>query len=142
MNFIGSNCNFNNILRERLTVDCTVVSNVDGDYSDQMNGEHNILILPINSLEEYNKHTGLGMNKMIDSGFYGSMQTYTAVYVYMLEHVDIELIIDTINNFDKRNLVDNIWIYPKLDKMKFRDNTVENLPWQKRYVNPIVAKSS
>lgn len=138
MNFIGSNCDFNNKLREVLKVNYTVVSNIDGDYTTQIDGDNIILILPIDSMEEYTKHTGIGFNKMIDSAFYGSMKTYTTIYLFMHKHINVNDVADVINNFDKNNLVDNIWIYPKLDKIQLRDNLVENLPWQKLYNNSII----
>jgi hypothetical protein len=50
----------------------------------------------------------------------------------MHEHVDINDIIDTINNFDKVSMVDNIYIYPKITGYKIRNDFVPDLPWQKK----------
>lgn len=134
MNFIGSDCKFNNILRENITIkDYTIVSNIDGDYTNQIIGDKIILLLPINSTKDYLNNTAIACSYMKDSSF-ESLKVYTSIFLYMYEHIDINQVIDTINNFDKHNLVDNIWIYPKLINHIMRDNTVKNLPWQKQII--------
>ncbi len=49
----------------------------------------------------------------------------------MHKQIDPVKVADIINTFDKNNLVDNIWLYPTLENYEIRDNSVENLAWQK-----------
>ncbi len=132
MNFIGNNCEFNNVLRDKLTVgDYTVVSNVGEDYTDRIEGNKVIILFPINSEKDYVKYMGEGYLRIIESGFTDSLKTYTSIFLYMIESIDVMDVVSVINNFDKDNLVDNMFIYPKLENCQLRDNNVENLPWQK-----------
>jgi len=132
-NFIGSDCTFNNKLQKGITVDSsyTVVSNVDGDYITGVESENIILIAPISSEEQYFEATKHGFMRMKDTNF-NSTNLCTTIFVYMHEFVDINHIIDTINSFDKINMVDNIWIYPKMEKYQVRSDFIPDLPWQKK----------
>lgn len=132
MNFIGNNCDYNNTIRNNLNdIDYTIVSNIGADYTNDITGNKVIMLMPIYSLESYTTNTGVGLSKMIESGFGDSLKTYTTIYLYMHEQIDPIKVADVINNFDKTNLVDNIWLYPTLDNYVIRDNSVENLPWQR-----------
>lgn len=132
MNFIGSNCDYNNNIRNNLqNIDYTIVSNINGDYTKDIVGDKVILLMPIDSLEGYTNNTGIGLSKMIESGFTDSLKTYTTIYLYMHEQIDPVSVADIINTFDKNNLVDNMWLYPTLENYVIRDNNVENLAWQK-----------
>lgn len=132
MNFIGNNCDYNNTIRNNLNdIDYTIVSNIDGDYTNDISGDKVIMLMPVYSLESYINNTGIGLSKMVESGFGDSLKTYTTIYLYMHEQIDPIKVADVINNFDKTNLVDNIWLYPTLDNYVLRDNSVENLPWQR-----------
>ena len=136
MNFIGNNCDYNNTIRNNLNdIDYTIVSNIGADYTSDITGDKVIMLMPIYSLESYTTNTGIGLSKMIESGFGDSLKTYTTIYLYMHEHIDPIKVADVINNFDKTNLVDNIWLYPTIDNYVLRDNNVENLPWQR--LNPL-----
>lgn len=132
MNFIGNPCDFNNKIKNKLTVNCTVISYFDNFEINDFYDGHNILLFPINTRQDYLKYTMLGLDKMVESGFESkNLKTYTSIFLYIPDKLNISDIIDTINNFDKKNLVDNIFLYPKLDNYQLRDNTVENLPFQK-----------
>ena len=136
MNFIGNNCDYNNTIRNNLNdIDYTIVSNIGADYTSDITGDKVIMLMPIYSLESYTTNTGIGLSKMIESGFGDSLKTYTTIYLYMHEQIDPIKVADVINNFDKTNLVDNIWLYPTIDNYVLRDNNVENLPWQR--LNPL-----
>jgi len=136
MKFIGNNSEFNNNLRPLLTLDdsFTVISYVDDITIEDITDSKVILLLPIDKEIDYFKYTGLAYDRMITSAF-ASLNVYTSIFLFMHEYIDINLIAETVNNFDKVNLVDNIWIYPKLENYKIRDNNVENLLWQKSIKN-------
>jgi hypothetical protein len=133
MNFIGSNCNFNNIVKDNIDVDIdyTIISYVSSteDYSNSYTNK-TIIILPIDTEDAYFDSTKIAYNRIINSAF-SSLDICTSVFVYMPDYVNPIQVADAINNFDKDNLVDNFWIYPKIDNLVLRDNTVANLPWQK-----------
>jgi hypothetical protein len=132
MKFIGNNCEYNNIIRDNLNdIDYTIVSNIGGDYTKDITDDKVIMLMPIHSLEGYTTNTGIGLSKMIESGFGDSLKIYTTIYLYMHEQIDPVKVADIINTFDKNNLVDNIWLYPTLENYVLRDNNVENLAWQK-----------
>jgi len=137
MNFIGEDNNFNRSLRKGiLDNDYTIVSYVGHKYDiSSINGDKFILILPIENEKDYYEATTVGIQKMVESGFTDSQKIYTTIYLFKLDSIDVDDIVDIINNFDKKNLVDNIWVYPKLDVIQLRDNSVENLSWQKLYRN-------
>jgi len=133
MNFIGSNCNFNNIVKDNIDIDMdyTIISYVSSteDYADSYTNKI-IIILPIDNEDAYFDSVKIAYNRIINSAF-SSLDICTSVFVYMPDYVDPVQVADAINNFDKDHLVDNFWIYPKIDKLVLRDNTVANLPWQK-----------
>jgi hypothetical protein len=132
MNFIGSNCEFNNVLRDNIVIDdytiISLVSTTD-DYSTEYTSKM-ILILPIDTESAYFDSTKIAYNQMYNSAF-ASTNICTNIFVYMPMYVDPMQVADAINNFDKDNLVDNFYIYPKITNLVLRDNTVANLPWQK-----------
>lgn len=133
MNFIGNNCNFNNVVKDNIdiNIDYTIISYVSSteDYSDSY-ANKTIIILPIDTEDAYFDSTKIAYNRIINSAF-SSLDICTSVFVYMPDYVDPVQVADAINNFDKNNLVDNFWIYPKIANLVLRDNTVANLPWQK-----------
>lgn len=131
MNFIGHDNKFNNYIRSRIITDYTVVSNVGGKCTDTLLGDKFILLMPIDSEHEFTENTGIGYTKMLDSAILDGSKIYTTIYMFMHKHIDPSTIVDIINTFDKTNLVDNIWVYPKLENHIVRDNKVENLHWQK-----------
>ena len=132
MKFIGNNCEYNNNIRDNLNdIDYTIISNINGDYTKDITDDKVIMLMPIDSLEGYTTNTGIGLSKMIESGFTDSLKVYTTIYLYMHEQIDPVSVADIINTFDKNNLVDNIWLYPTLENYVIRDNNVENLAWQK-----------
>jgi len=133
MNFIGSNCDFNDKLKNSINIDSsyTIISFVSGkeDYTTKYTNKI-ILVLPINNEEDYYNYVQIAYTKMINSAF-RNLDTCTSIFVYMSDYVDPIQVADAINNFDKNSLVDNFWIYPKIDNLVLRDNIVANLPWQK-----------
>lgn len=135
MNFIGNNCEYNNIIQNNLIdIDYTVVSNIGGDYTKDITGDKIIMLMPIDNISCYLDNTGIGLTKMIESGFTDSLKVYTTIYLYMHEQINPVSVAEIINSFDKTNLVDNIWMYPTMDNYVLRDNSVENLAWQR--LNP------
>ncbi len=131
MNFIGNSNQFNDYVRTHAITDYTIVSGIGGDIAENLVGDKFILIMPIDSENQYYQSTSIGYQKMIESGILDGSKIYTTIYLFMHEYIDPKDVVEIINTFDKTNLVDNIWVYPKLDNHVCRDNKVENLYWQK-----------
>lgn len=134
MKFIGKSCQFNDRVKELITIDCTVLSNIEEDNLHNLTDEiKDVIILnPINSESDYVKYTSDGYLRLIDSAFGQDMRTFTCIYIMLPQFVEAEQIAEIINTMDTKNLIDNMFVYPKIDNYKLRDNEVSNLPWQRK----------
>lgn len=138
MNFIGKQSEYNNILKELITVTgYTIVSYIDDLSIMVENTGDMIQIFSIDDSNEYFTNVQKGMSKTLDNYIYKT-NSCTNIFVYMHEYVEPAAIADIINTFDKENLVDCIHVYPKVGLLKVRDNELENLPWQKK-INGILS---
>jgi len=136
MKFIGNKSNNFNIklLDELNIVDYTVISYIDHDFIYNSSDKNIIQILPIINEVDYFKSIDLGWQKMVQSAFYDDLSICTSIFVIMPEKNDPINVAKIINNFDRVNLIDNIWIYPSpIHNYQLRNTIVQELPWQNRH---------
>jgi hypothetical protein len=132
MKFIGDiNYSFNEqllpLLHDTLY---TIVSYVNGDYSYETQDDNVIQLLAIDEVSYY-KSIDMAYTKMIQNGFYDTLKTCTSIFIVQPNLVDVEVVAKIINEFDRNNLVDNIWIYPNpVSNYVMRNNEVAMLPYQ------------
>ena len=130
--FVGSDCEFNNRLKQSINIphDYTVISNIDGDYSIDYEDKKTIVLLPISSEEEYFSSVTKGSLKSKKT-FFDNTNICTLIYIFMPQYVDVDEVSNIINTFDKESLVDCMWIYPKIEqKLQMRNNEIHLLPYQ------------
>jgi len=138
MSFIGKQSDYNNRLEKLITLDNYTIVSYIGDLSIDTGDIDNLVqIFSIDKTEDYYITLQKGLDKTLDN-YVHTTNSCTNIFVYMHEYVDPCTIADIINTFDKESLVDCIYVYPKVGDLIVRDNTLENLPWQKK-INGILS---
>lgn len=131
MKFIGSQTHFFNksLLPLIENFPYTIVSYMDENYSYKSTDEVIIQLLPIKEFC-YFKSIDSAYTEMIRNGFYDTLKTCTSIFIVEPTLIDVRDVAKIIDSFDKKNLVDNLWIYPKpVKNYKLRNNDVEKLPY-------------
>jgi hypothetical protein len=134
MKFIGNiNNNFNKELISSINeIDYTIISHIEYNEELTHSDKKIIQILPITNEMDYYHSINIGWKSMIKSAFYDDLEICTSIFLVIPEKHDPKEIANIINNFDKENLIDNIWIYPRpIQNLELRNTKVENLAWQK-----------
>lgn len=131
MKFIGDRTHyFNRSLLPLIdNLPYTIVSYMDENYSYKSTDTVIIQLLPIKEFC-YFKSVDIAYTEMIRNGFYDTLKTCTSIFIVEPNLIDVKDVAKIIEGFDKNNLIDNIWIYPKpVKNYKLRNNDVEKLPY-------------
>lgn len=93
-----------------------------------------IILIPIEDNKNYFDNISIAWKLMISSAFYDYMNSFTNILIVMPGEIgtsptDISKII---LDLDTESLVDNLWVWPDhVENKVFRDNVIENLPFQR-----------
>lgn len=134
MKFIGNSNNEFNAKLIPLLYDTTytILSCIGGNYSYDSSDSPVIQLLPVDDEFNYYETVNKAWSKMIKNAFYDTLSTCTSIIIVKPELVDVAKVAKIIKEFDKNNLVDNIWVYPDpIKNLQLRNNSIEDLPYQK-----------
>lgn len=138
--FIGNtNSIFNKELLDNLeTKNINIISFIDLDFNidieDLKKEKEPIILFPIIDNHDSLNYNTISWKLLIDSAFYDWGGTSTSIFVVYPNKIgtkpfDISKII---NNLDRVSLVDNIWVWPRIENdLQLRDQSIENLYFQK-----------
>lgn len=131
MNFIGFTSEFSQKIQENIKVnDYYVVSFLDGFFHLDYQFKNLIQLLPYcdDTLWDSKK---LAWNRMRDDSLKDTLGSCISFFIVEPALQDPIYIANLVNNVDKHNQVDNVWVYPERQQLHLRrNNSISKLAYQ------------
>jgi hypothetical protein len=135
MQYLGTDNSLDNQIRDKVTIsNYTIISFLDDFFKIDINQYRKlILLLPYTEQTVWDSQK-IATNRMIDDSLYDNRGNCINIFVVEPSYHRADTISSVINNVDKKNQVDNIWLYPNKTSKPIlrRNNIIDELPYQQQ----------